>query len=155
MTFDDLNLNGSLRKALTDLEYIHPTPIQAEAFTPILAGRDVLGIAQTGTGKTFAFLLPILRNLKFQKTGHPRVMILVSTRELVLQTVGEIEKLTKYMTVRVKGVYGGTNINTQKLKLIEGCDIVVGTPGRTMDLAFNGALNLKSCKQLVIDELVS
>ena len=70
MTFDDLNLNGSLRKALTDLEYIHPTPIQAEAFTPILAGRDVLGIAQTGTGKTFAFLLPILRNLKFQKTGY-------------------------------------------------------------------------------------
>ena len=153
MTFEDLNLTTPLRNALNDLGYVNPTPIQREVFSTIAAGRDVVGIAQTGTGKTFAFLLPILKNLKFSKDDHPRVLILVPTRELVVQTVAEVEKLTKYMTVRVTGVYGGTNINTQKKAVAEGLDIIVGTPGRTMDLCFSGALKLKFVKQLVIDEV--
>ena len=153
MTFDDLNLNNSLKNALKDLEYIHPTPIQAEAFSLIMSGRDVVGVAQTGTGKTFAYLLPLLRLLKFSKEGHPRILIIVPTRELVVQVVNEIEKLTKYMTVRTVGVYGGTNINTQKIALLQGQDIVVATPGRLLDLGLHGALKLKYVKKLVIDEV--
>jgi len=153
MTFDDLKLTTPLRNALADLEYFHPTPIQKAAFSTIAKGRDVIGIAQTGTGKTFAFLLPILKNLKFSKQNHPRIIVLVPTRELVVQTVSEVEKLVKYMNVRVTGVYGGTNINTQKKAVAAGLDIIVGTPGRTMDLALSGALKLKFVRQLVIDEV--
>lgn len=153
MTFSDLNLGSSLLNALADLEYIHPTPIQKEAFPVIMSGKDVIGIAQTGTGKTFAYLLPLLRMHKFSKSKDPRVAIVVPTRELVIQLVGELEKLTKYMTIRVAGVYGGTNINTQKFEVIKGVDIVVSTPGRLMDLNYHGALSLKSVKKLVIDEV--
>jgi ATP-dependent RNA helicase RhlE len=153
MTFDSLNLNAPLLNALSDLGFTEPTPIQQRVFSVIMSGRDVVGIAQTGTGKTFAYLLPILRQLTFSKQKEPRVLILVPTRELVLQLVGEIEKLAKYMTVRVEGVYGGTNINTQTLQVAQGVDIVVATPGRLMDLALNRALNLKSVRQLVIDEV--
>ncbi len=153
MTFEDLNLNKPLLRALTDLGLEHPTPIQSEAFAVVMSGKDVVGIAQTGTGKTFAYLLPILRLLKYSDQMAPRVAILVPTRELVLQVVEEIEKLTSYMSTRTIGVYGGTNINTQKLRVIEGADIIVGTPGRMMDLCLHGALKLKECKQLVIDEV--
>ena len=110
--FQDLNLNTPLYNALDDLGFTTPTPIQEEAFNVISSGRDVVGIAQTGTGKTFAYMLPILKNLKFSMQEDPRVLVLVPTRELVVQVVDEIEKLTKYMNTRVLGVYGGTNINT-------------------------------------------
>lgn len=118
-----------------------------------MSGRDVVGIAQTGTGKTFAYLLPILRQFTFSKQKEPRVLIVVPTRELVVQLVGEIKKLTAYMTVRVEGVYGGTNINTQKLLIVNGVDILVATPGRLMDLALCRALNLRYVRQFVIDEV--
>lgn len=113
----------------------------------------MVGIAQTGTGKTFAYMMPILRDLKFSTQQHPRVLVLVPTRELVLQVVDEIEKLAKYITLRVEGVYGGTNINTQKRAIAQGTDIVVATPGRLYDLALSKALNLKSIQKLVIDEV--
>ena len=118
-----------------------------------MSGRDVVGIAQTGTGKTFAYLLPILRLLKFSEQKNPRVLILVPTRELVTQVIAEIEKLTKYMTVRVGGIYGGTNINTQKKLVFNGLDILVATPGRLIDLASIGSLKLTSIQKLVIDEV--
>lgn len=153
MTFADLNLNKPLLNALADLEYTHPTPIQIEAFSVIMAGKDVIGVAQTGTGKTYAYLLPLLRQLKYSKAGHPRVLIVVPTRELVLQVVKEVEKLTTYMTVRVVGVYGGTGMNTQKQIVRQGSDIVVATPGRLLDLSYTGALRLKAVKKLVIDEV--
>ena len=114
MTFEDLNLNNPLRNALADLEYVTPTPIQREAFSKIMSGKDVVGVAQTGTGKTFAYLLPLLRLLKYSTDGHPRILVLVPTRELAVQVASEVEKLTTYMTLRVVAVYGGTNINTQK-----------------------------------------
>lgn len=153
ITFNDLNINTPLRNALEDLNLTTPTPIQQEAFPVLMSGQDVVGIAQTGTGKTFAYLLPILRQLKFSKQKHARVLIVVPTRELVVQVVGEIEKLTAYMSIRVKGAYGGVNMNTQKDVLAEGMDILVATPGRLIDLALSRAIKLKTIKQLVIDEV--
>lgn len=153
MTFEDLNLNTPLLNALSDLGFTQPTPIQQKVFSVVMSGRDVVGIAQTGTGKTFAYLLPILRQLTFSKQKEPRVLIVVPTRELVIQLVSEVKKLTTYMAARVEGVYGGTNINTQKLLVTGGLDILVATPGRLMDLALSGALNLKYVRQFVIDEV--
>ncbi|MGJ8550387.1 DEAD/DEAH box helicase [Winogradskyella wichelsiae] len=153
MTFNDLNLNTPLHNALDDLGFTTPTPIQAESFNVVAAGKDVVGIAQTGTGKTFAYMLPILKNLAYSKQENPRVLILVPTRELVVQVVSEIEKLSKYINNRVLGIYGGTNINTQKQAVAQGQDIIVATPGRLYDLAVSRVLQLKSIQKLVIDEV--
>ncbi len=153
MVFEDLNLNAPLLNALKDLGLVAPTPIQESAFSVVLSGKDVVGIAQTGTGKTFAYLLPILRQLKFSDQKQPRVLIVVPTRELVIQVVSEIKKLTTYMNLRFAGVYGGTNINTQKKLVYEGLDILVATPGRLADLAMTGVLRLSALQQLVIDEV--
>ncbi|TVZ56801.1 ATP-dependent RNA helicase RhlE [Lutibacter sp. Hel_I_33_5] len=152
-TFQELDLSNQLQYAIDDLGFVNPTPIQQESFSIVRSGKDVVGIAQTGTGKTFAYMLPILRDLKFLKTQHPRVLILVPTRELVLQVVDEIEKLAKYINVRVLGVYGGTNINTQKQAIAQGQDIIVATPGRLYDLALSNVLKLKTIQKLVIDEV--
>ena len=152
-TFNNLNLSNQLQYAIDDLGFTQPTPIQEQSFPVILSGRDMVGIAQTGTGKTFAYMLPILRDLKFSKQINPRVLILVPTRELVLQVVEEIEKLAQYINVRVLGVYGGTNINTQKRAILEGTDIIVATPGRLYDLALSRAIKMKSIQKLVIDEV--
>ena len=153
MTFEDLNLNTPLLNAISDLDYVYPTPIQVKAFSVIMSGKDVIGVAQTGTGKTFAYLLPILRQLKYSEQKKPRVLIVVPTRELVLQVVKEIEKLTKYITIRFAGVYGGTNINTQKKLIHAGLDILVATPGRLMDLYMTGILRFKEIQKLVVDEV--
>lgn len=153
MTFDELNLNKPLLSALDDLGYIYPTPIQEKAFPVIMSGKDIVAIAQTGTGKTFAYLLPLLRQLKYSEQKHPRILIVVPTRELVLQIVREIEKLSPYMSIRYQGVYGGTNINTQKQLVYNGLDILVATPGRLVDLALTGLLRLKDIQKLVIDEV--
>lgn len=153
ITFKDLNLSNQLQYAIDDLGFEHPTPIQVEAFNVVRSGKDVVGIAQTGTGKTFAYMMPILRDLKFSKQVNPRVLVLVPTRELVLQVVEEIEKLAEYINVRVLGVYGGTNINTQKMAVSQGTDIIVATPGRLYDLALSRAVNLKAVQKLVIDEV--
>ena len=152
VTFEELNINTPLLNALNDLEYMNPTPIQQKAFPVIMSGKDVIGIAQTGTGKTFAYLLPLLRQLKYSEQKHPRILIIVPTRELVIQIIGEISKLTKYMTVRCEGVYGGTNIYTQKQNVYNGIDILVATPGRLYDLSMSGILRLKSIQKLVLDE---
>lgn len=152
-TFDDLNLNNSLRNALQDLGLSTPTPIQEKAFSVVMSGRDIVGIAQTGTGKTFAYLLPTLRMWKYSKDRFPQILVVVPTRELVVQVVEAVEQLTTYMNVEVVGVYGGTNINTQ-VKLVEqGLDVLVATPGRLLDLIYKGALKVKKIKKLVIDEV--
>lgn len=154
MTFSDLKLSKQLLKAVNDLGFQHPTTIQSKAFSVIMSGKDVVGLAQTGTGKTLAFLLPILNQLKYSNQIEPRIIILVPTRELVIQVVEEVEKLTSYMSIRVGGVYGGANINTQKAMLLsEGLDILVATPGRMLDLSLNGSLKLKCIQKLVIDEM--
>jgi len=152
-SFEDFKINKQLRYAIEDLGFSEATPIQQEAFGVIRSGRDVVGIAQTGTGKTFAYMLPVLEGLKFSKQVNPRVLILVPTRELVLQVVDQINEYGKYSSIRVLGVYGGTNINTQRQEVAQGCDILVGTPGRLYDLAVSRTLQLKSIKQLIIDEV--
>ena len=151
-TFEQFNLPKSLQKAIDDLGLTTPTPIQEKSFSVIMSGRDVMGIAQTGTGKTLAYLLPLLKQWKFVHTDSPRVVILVPTRELVVQIVDVIESLTKYMSVRTLGIYGGVNINTQKKAVYQGIDILVGTPGRTMDLALDNVIRFDSLQKLVIDE---
>ena len=152
-TFDQLNLSNALRNAIADLPFDKPTPIQSEAYPVILSGKDLVGIAQTGTGKTFAYLLPLLRDLKFSKQVNPRILILVPTRELVLQVVEQAQILTEYMSVRILGVYGGTNIRTQAQEVALGADILVATPGRLYDLVLNRDLQLKAIGKLVIDEV--
>ena len=151
-TFEAFNLPKSLQKAIDEMGLTTPTPIQEKSFSVILSGRDVMGIAQTGTGKTLAYLLPLLKQWKFVNTDSARVVILVPTRELVVQIVEVIESLTKYMSVRTLGIYGGVNINTQKKAVYEGIDILVGTPGRTMDLALDNVIRFDSLQKLVIDE---
>lgn len=153
MTFEDLNLNKPLVNALNDLGYTTPTTIQQKAFSVIMSGRDVCGIAQTGTGKTFAYLLPCLRQYQFSKEKLPQVLILVPTRELVIQVVESVQKLSKYMNLTVVGVYGGVNMKPQQAEVQAGVDVLVGTPGRLLDLVLNGAVKLKSLKRLVIDEV--
>ena len=153
MTFSDLNLNRFLLNALDDLGFTVPTPIQESAFSVIMSSKDVVGIAQTGTGKTFAYLLPILRQHTFSDQKHPRVLIIVPTRELVVQVVKDIKSLTPYMNVRFAGIYGGTNINTDKQLVHAGLDILVATPGRLLDLALDGILKLKFIQKFVIDEV--
>lgn len=153
MTFSDLNLNKFLLNALDEMGFTTPTPIQERAFPAILSGKDMVGIAQTGTGKTFAYLLPILKSLPFSEQKHPRVLIIVPTRELVVQVIEELESLTPYINVRFAGVYGGTNLNKQKELVYQGQDILVATPGRLLDLALDGILKLKQIQRLVIDEV--
>lgn len=153
MTFDDLNLNTPLLSALDDLGYTNPTTIQHRIFPIVMSGKDVCGIAQTGTGKTFAYLLPCLRQWKFSKDKAPQILIIVPTRELVAQVVDAVKALTPYMSLIVIGVYGGVNINTQKAAVEKGVDVLVATPGRLYDLAMNGAFKTKMIKKLVIDEV--
>ncbi len=152
-TFADLNLSTPLFNALNDQGITHPTPIQERAFSAMMAGNDVVGIAQTGTGKTIAYLLPCLRLWKFSKDKLPQTLILVPTRELVVQVVEEINKLTTYIDIVALGVYGGANIRTQKDAIYKGLDILVATPGRLLDLALDGTLKTKTIKRLVIDEV--
>lgn len=153
MNFRDLNLNKALLSALDDLGLDTPTAIQEKTFAPIMSGKDIVGIAQTGTGKTFAYLLPSLRLWKFNRARHPQILIIVPTRELVAQVRDEIAKLTVYQNLIVSGVYGGANIRVQKAEIRAGVDVVVGTPGRLVDLLLDGVLKTKLVKRLIIDEV--
>ena len=153
MTFADLNLGTPQLNALADLGLEHPTPIQERAFSVIMSGKDVVGIAQTGTGKTIAYLLPLIRKWKFRKDPFPQVLIIVPTRELVVQVTEELEKLTAYQNVVAVGVYGGVNLKQHAAEVERGCDFVVGTPGRLYDLIVTGSLKFRALKHLVIDEV--
>ncbi|MCU0321216.1 MAG: DEAD/DEAH box helicase [Chitinophagaceae bacterium] len=153
MQFADLNLNTPLLNALSDLGLTTPTTIQQKVFPIAMSGKDVCGIAQTGTGKTYAYLLACLKQWKFSKEKHPQILVVVPTRELVTQVVDEVKKLTTYMNVVAVGVYGGVNMNTQKIAVENGMDVLVATPGRLIDLIFAGAIKTKNIKKLVIDEM--
>ena len=153
MEFSDLNISKQMLRALDNIGFKKTTDIQKKAFSTIMSGRDVVGIAQTGTGKTIAYLLPVLRLWKFNKDPNPRILILVPTRELTLQVKAEIDKLTEYMNVVTVAAYGGINLKKHSAELMEGCDIVVATPGRLLDLIWTKALNTKFIKKLIIDEV--
>ncbi len=148
--FTSLNLREELMQAITQLGYSTPTPIQAAMIPIMLSGADVIGQAQTGTGKTAAFALPILHN--FQPQRHVQALILAPTRELALQVADSMTAYGKHMDVRVLAVYGGQPYGPQISRLNRGVDVVVGTPGRLLDLVERKALHLKHVKTLVLDE---
>ena len=152
-TFRNLNLSKPLWRALDDMGLTTPTRIQREAVPAIMSGRDVVGVAQTGTGKTLAYLLPALRKWRFAKHAFPQILVVVPTRELVEQVAGQVEALTKYMDVVVRGIYGGSSMQTQQMTLQEGLDVLVATPGRLVDIALTGTVKFKHLHTLVIDEV--
>jgi ATP-dependent RNA helicase DeaD len=148
--FTSLNLRDEIMQAITELGYSTPTPIQAGMIPLMLTGVDVIGQAQTGTGKTAAFALPILHN--FQPQRHVQALILAPTRELALQVADSMTEYGKHLDVRVLAVYGGQPYGPQISRLNRGVDVVVGTPGRLLDLIERNALNIKHIKTLVLDE---
>ncbi len=153
MLFTDLNINSPLLKALEDMKIKTPTTIQEKAFPVVMSGADLIGIAQTGTGKTLAYLLPALRQWKYSRERHPSVLVVVPTHELVMQVCETLEQLSSYMNIRFAGVFGGVNMIQQTPLLLEGVDVLVGTPGRLLDFLLNGTLSLKLVKKFVIDEV--
>jgi ATP-dependent RNA helicase RhlE len=151
-SFDDFGLNKQLLSAVKDAGFESPTEIQQKAIPLIMAGHDVFGIAQTGTGKTAAFILPILFKIRYPQGDFPRVLILAPTRELVTQISAEARKYALYTGLRVVELYGGLGPKTQIEEVAKGVDIVVATPGRFMDLYLNSNLVVKQIKTLVLDE---
>jgi len=153
MTFADLNLRSELLSALTDLGYEEPTPIQHEAIPAILAGRDLLGQAATGTGKTAAFALPILQRLAEEGTrSAPFALVLVPTRELAVQVSEAMHRYGRRLGTRVLPIYGGQPIGRQLKALERGVDVVVATPGRALDHIRRGTLSLETLRIAVLDE---
>ncbi|MFC6996153.1 DEAD/DEAH box helicase [Rufibacter roseus] len=151
-SFDDFKLNKQLLNAIAELGFEKPTPVQTQTIPLALAGHDVMGIAQTGTGKTAAYVLPLLMKVKYAQGHHPRALILAPTRELVLQIEENIQKFSAYLDVRIVGIFGGVGPKSQIERIQAGVDILVATPGRLMDIYRKGELILKELKTLVLDE---
>ena len=154
MRFTELDLSKPLQEAISALKYKETTPIQTQAIPPGLQRCDIVGCAQTGTGKTLAFLLPALERLLRDptKTKNPRVVVLEPTRELAIQVAGETRKLAARTSLRIASVYGGAGMKKQTDKLRRGVDIVVATPGRLMDHTRRKNVNFKDLQVLVLDE---
>ena len=156
MKFNELNLSDPILRSLKDQNYKKPTPIQTEVIPAVLNNSDIMAAAQTGTGKTAAFVLPILSKLsnpKYKYKGHQlRALIVTPTRELAAQVRESVNTYSKYLSIRSTAVYGGARIHNQKLKLRKGIDILVATPGRLLDLHNQKSVNLKNIEMLVLDE---
>jgi ATP-dependent RNA helicase RhlE len=152
MSFADLGLKPELLRAVDEKGYSAPTPIQAQAIPAVLAGGDLLAGAQTGTGKTAAFVLPLLQKLGSPGGRAPRVLVLTPTRELAAQVAESARTYGKYVGLRTVVVFGGVSINPQIDALYRGCDLLVATPGRLLDLAQQGELDLSSVQCFVLDE---
>lgn len=156
-TFNNLKIDEKILKALDDLQYKNPTKIQEKTIPLALKKRDIIGISQSGTGKSCAFLLPILQNILNEKEKNKntvlRALIIVPTRELAKQIVKSIDDYAKYLDIRRVAIFGGISIKEQEKKLSNGVDIVVGTTGRVLEHIKNNSINLKSVTSVVIDEL--
>lgn len=154
MFFSELNLSSPLQQAIEDMGYTETTPIQAQAIPPVLAGRDVIGCAQTGTGKTAAFLLPTLEQLlqAERKTKHPRVVVLAPTRELVIQVTEQAKSMAAHTPIRIAAIYGGAKMGPQIKRLRRGVDVVIATPGRLQDHMRRRNINFKELQVLILDE---
>ncbi len=151
-SFEDFNLNKQLINAVRDAGFDQPTEIQQKCIPLILGGQEVIGIAQTGTGKTAAYLLPILMKVKFAQVSEPRALILAPTKELTLQIADHAARLAKYTDLRILPIYGGVGAKTQIETLQQGVDILIATPGRFMEIYLKKELNTKHIKYLVLDE---
>ena len=152
MTFDDLRLSPASLRAIRELGHTEPTPVQAAAIPPALEGRDVLASAATGSGKTAAFMLPLLEALAAGKRGKVRALILAPTRELAAQIASHGTALGKHSNVRITAIFGGVGFGSQASALKRGTDIVVATPGRLLDHLNQGTLDLSGIEHLVLDE---
>jgi ATP-dependent RNA helicase RhlE len=152
MDFDSFNFDPRIMAGVRALGYTEPTPIQEQAIPPVLAGHDVMGLAQTGTGKTAAFVLPILQRLLTGPRGRVRALIISPTRELAEQTHVAITELGRQTRIRSLTVYGGVSMNAQSDKLRGGVEIVVACPGRLLDHLNQGQINLAQVEVLVLDE---
>jgi ATP-dependent RNA helicase RhlE len=153
MSFNTLGLGPKLLQSITDVGYSTPTPIQSAAIPPVLAGRDLIGIAQTGTGKTAAFVLPILERLsKSAPARHPRALIVAPTRELAAQIDENVRSLGKAMRIRCVTVFGGVGERPQIDAVRRGVDIIVATPGRLLDLMTSRHITLHAVEVAVLDE---
>jgi len=153
VTFDSLNLHPNLLKGIHDLGFIRPTPIQAQAIPPILAGRDVIGCAQTGTGKTAAFVLPILHQLLLRPgRGNVRTLIVAPTRELALQSMDHLKALSRYVPLKGMAIFGGVPMEPQIRTLSHGVDIISATPGRLLDHVYSGRIDFIDLQIFVLDE---
>ena len=152
MNFSDLGLETELLRAVTEKGYDTPTPIQAKAIPAVLSGRDVLAGAQTGTGKTAAFVLPLLQRLAAAKGGLPRALVLSPTRELTAQIADNAKNYGKYKNIRSIVIFGGVSEKPQIEALRRGCDLVIATPGRLLDLVEQGVADLSAIETLVLDE---
>lgn len=150
--FDAFKLNKQLLEAVAESGYTTPTPIQQKAIPLALAGHDVLGIAQTGTGKTAAYILPVLMKVKYAQGKHPRALILAPTRELVMQIEEVARQLGRYTDLRIVSLYGGLGPKTQIESIESGVDILISTPGRFMDIYRKGIIYPKDLKTMVLDE---
>jgi ATP-dependent RNA helicase RhlE len=152
MSFETFNFHPSIMAGVQALGYITPTPIQLKSIPPIMQGRDLIGIAQTGTGKTAAFVLPILQRLLQGPRGRVRVLIISPTRELAEQTCEAINDLGEQTGLRSIAVYGGVNMEQQTRQLIKGVEIIAACPGRLLDHLWKGTVDLSHLEVLVIDE---
>ena len=155
MDFSSLNLCQPLQDALDEIGYVSPTPIQAQAIPDLIEGRDMLGCAQTGTGKTAAFALPILNAMTQNSQDEPRrirTLIMCPTRELAAQINYNIEQYARYLDIRSMAMFGGVSQRPQERKLRHGVDILVATPGRLLDLISQGYVDLSHVRFLVLDE---
>ena len=150
-TFKDFDLREPILRALDDVGYSDPTPIQEKAIPVLMGGSDLIGVAQTGTGKTLAFLLPILQGIDGRGTD-PQAVIICPTRELAIQVAGVAERFGGHLGARVVLAYGGTSSGDQKRALVAGCDIVVATPGRLLDFVNSAWLSLRRVRFVVLDE---
>lgn len=152
ISFEDFKLNRQILNAVADAGYTTPTPIQEKVIMPILSGQDIMGIAQTGTGKTAAFVLPILMKLKYAQGNDARALIIVPTRELAMQIEENVKTFAKYTDLRTVLLYGGLGPKTQIAELKKGVDLLISTPGRFLDLYLEGHINTQHLKFLVMDE---
>ena len=152
MTFENFAFHPAVAAGITTAGFTSPTPIQVDAIPPVMKGRDVMGLAQTGTGKTAVFALPILNRLMEGKRGHVRALIVAPTRELAEQIHQAIVVLGKKTGLRSTTIYGGVGINPQKQKLKRGVEIVVACPGRLLDHLGQGTISLSKLEVLVLDE---
>jgi ATP-dependent RNA helicase DeaD len=150
-SFADLGLNSALLNSLSELGYEKPSPIQSASIPFLLAGRDLLGQAQTGTGKTAAFALPLLTNLKI-KNRQPQILVLTPTRELAIQVSEAFQRYARQMDINILPIYGGQSFSNQLKQLKRGAQIIVGTPGRVMDHIRRGTLDLGTLSTVVLDE---
>lgn len=151
-SFENFNLNKQLLNAVADLNFSTPTEIQQKAIPIAMAGQELIGIAQTGTGKTAAYLLPLLMKIKYAQGDSPRALILAPTKELVVQIAQHASELAKYTDLRILPLYGGIGPKTQIENLQAGVDIIVSTPGRFMELYLRGEIVTKQTSTLVLDE---